>query len=244
MMLHPFAQDSLYVRMLALDTLEVEFFGKQSHAGMAPWNGINAVDAIMQGFDNMAMLRQQVLPSNRMHGIITDGGQAANVIPAHSAARLYARSVTRKQLEDLKIKMENCFKAAAKATGCTYKMSWGAKGPVEDVFMNTTLAEYYKELMERQGVKYLPRAEEEQIIGASTDMGNFSYAVPSIHPAFGIATTATNHTKEFADAAATEKAHELTLRAAKCLSLTAARVYLSEAFYKAAVVDFEKGKPE
>ncbi|CAO3588467.1 unnamed protein product [Absidia cylindrospora] len=242
MMLHPFAEDGLYANMLALDTLEVEFFGKQSHAGMAPWNGINAVDAIMQGFDNIAMLRQQILPTNRMHGIITDGGEAANVIPAHSAARFYARSVTRDQLADLKVRMENCFKAAAKATGCTYKMSWAPNGPVEDVFMNTTLAEYYKVLMEEQGVEYLPRAKEEQIIGASTDMGNFSYAIPCIHPAYGIDTTATNHTKEFAAAASTLKAHQNTLRAAKCLSLTAAHVYLSDTFYEAAVADFKKGK--
>ncbi|CAO3652345.1 unnamed protein product [Cunninghamella echinulata] len=244
MMLHPFAADSLYVRMLALDTLIVEFFGKSSHAGMAPWEGINAVDAIMQGFDNIAMLRQQIIPSNRMHGIITDGGKAANVIPDYSSAKFYARSLTRDQLAALKPKMENCFKAAAKATGCTYKMSWGPDGPVEDVFMNTPLAEYYKVLMEEQGIKYLSRVEEEQIIGASTDMGNFSYAVPSIHPAYGIDTTATNHTKEFAAAAGTEKAHKLTIDASKCLSITAAHTYLDDAFYEEVVTDFKKGKPQ
>ncbi|CAO3650959.1 unnamed protein product [Cunninghamella blakesleeana] len=244
MMLHPFAADSLYVRMLALDTLVVEFFGKSSHAGMAPWEGINAVDAIMQGFDNIAMLRQQTIPSNRMHGIITDGGKAANVIPDYSSAKFYARSLTRDQLAELKPKMENCFKAAAKATGCTYKMNWAPGGPVEDVFMNTPLAEYYKILMEEQGVNYIPRVDEEQIIGASTDMGNFSYAVPSIHPAYGIDTTATNHTKEFAAAAGTEEAHKLTIRASKCLSITAAHTYLDDAFYEDVVADFKKGKPQ
>ncbi|CAO3597019.1 unnamed protein product [Absidia cylindrospora] len=244
MMLHPFAEDGLYPGYLALDTIQVEFHGKQSHAGMAPWNGVNAVDAVMQGFDNIAMLRQQTLPSNRMHGIITHGGQAANVIPAYASAKLYARSLTKDQLTELKTKMENCFKAAAKATGCTVNMSWAESGPTDDVFMNTSLAEYYKALMEEQGVKYRPRAEEEQIVGGSTDMGNFSYAVPSIHPAFGIYTTATNHTREFAQAAGTAKAHQATLRAATCLSITAAHVYLSDAFYQSVLADFKKGKPQ
>ncbi|KAI8327957.1 hypothetical protein BC941DRAFT_445948 [Chlamydoabsidia padenii] len=244
MMLHPFAVGGLYARMLALDTLEVEFHGKSSHAGMAPWNGVNAVDAIMQGFDNIAMLRQQILPSNRMHGIITNGGQAANVIPAYASARFYARSLTRDQLADLKPRMENCFKAAAKATGCTYNLSWAPDGPVEDVFVNTPLADYFKKQMEEQGIRYLPRSEEEQIVSGSTDMGNFSYAVPSIHPAFAIHTNATNHTKEFAQAASTKVAHQDTLQAAKCLSLTAAKVYLSDDFYQSVLADFKKGKPQ
>ncbi|KAI8059589.1 hypothetical protein BC940DRAFT_313474 [Gongronella butleri] len=244
MMLHPFAQDGLYANMLALDTLIVEFFGKASHAGMAPWNGVNALDAMFAGLDNVAMLRQQTLPTNRMHGIITSGGKSANVIPDYSSAKCYARAVTRDQLAELKPKMENCFKAAARATGCQYKMYWAPYGPVDDVFMNTAMAECYKKHMEKEGVKFLPRSEEEKIASASTDMGNFSYEVPSIHPAFGIETTATNHTKEFANAARTEKAHELTLRAAKCLALTAADVFLSDSFFDQIVKDFEQGKPE
>ncbi|ORX48863.1 hypothetical protein DM01DRAFT_1326141 [Hesseltinella vesiculosa] len=244
MMLHPFALDGLYARMLALDTLVVEFFGRASHAGMAPWNGVNAVDAIMQGFDNLAMLRQQLLTSNRVHGIITNGGKAANVIPDFSSAKLYARALTRDQLAELKPKVENCFKGAAKSTGCQYKMYWAPYGPVDDVFMNAPLAECYKTFMEERGAKFLPRIDEENIHTGSTDMGNFSYEVPSIHPAFNIDTTATNHTKEFADAARTEKAHELTLRAAKCLAMTAANVYLSDNFYHDIVADFKKGKPQ
>ncbi|KAG1213948.1 hypothetical protein G6F35_010221 [Rhizopus arrhizus] len=244
MMLHPFARDSLYVRMLALDSLDVEFFGKASHAGMAPWNGVNALDALMQGFDNIGMLRQQTLSSNRIHGIIKKGGESANVIPAYASAHFYARSVTKAQLEELKVKIENCFKAAALATGCDIKLAWGPKGPVEDVFMNDALTGRYKYYMEQEGVRYKPREEEENEMGASTDMGNFSYAVPSIHPAFGLYVQAENHTKEFTKAARTIEAHNYTLRASKCLALTAAEVLLDDTLYERIVQDFKKGKPQ
>ncbi|CEI95746.1 hypothetical protein CU097_009653 [Rhizopus azygosporus] len=244
MMLHPFAKDGLYPNMLALDSLDVEFFGKASHAGMAPWNGINALDALMQAFDNIGMLRQQTLPTNRIHGIITKGGDAANVIPAYASAKFYARSLTKNQLAELKPKIENCFKAAALATGCQIKLSWGPLGPIDDVFMNDTLTAVYKTYMEDEGVSYLPRTEEEKITSGSTDMGNFSYVVPSIHPAFGICTDASNHSKEFTAAARTEIAHKRTLTAAKCLSFTAADVLLKDELYDQVVKDFKKGKAQ
>ncbi|GAA5809229.1 hypothetical protein MFLAVUS_002634 [Mucor flavus] len=244
MMLHPFAIDGLYGRMLALDTLEVEFFGKASHAGMAPWNGVNAVDALMQGFDNIGLLRQQTIPTDRLHGIITKGGNSPNVIPAYSSARFYARSITRNQLKALKPRVENCFKAAALATGCNYKLSWAPLGPVEDVFMNDAMTVDFKHYMEKEGIKYHTRTEEEQTSTGSTDMGNFSYVVPTIHPAYGIHTDAANHTKEFAAAARLPRAHQDTIRAAKCLAFTAAKVMTSDTFYQQVVDDFKKGKPQ
>ncbi|KAI9481584.1 MAG: hypothetical protein EXX96DRAFT_567309 [Benjaminiella poitrasii] len=244
MMLHPLTQDGLYNQMLALDSCDIEFFGKASHAGMAPWNGVNALDAMIQGFDSIGLLRQQVLPTDRLHGIITNGGKAANVIPDYTSAHFYARSLTRNQLKELKPRVENCFKAAAIASGCEIKIKWSSMGPVEDVFMNDAMAMKYKHYMEQEGIKFLPRSEEEQITSGSTDMGNFSYVVPTIHPGYGIHTTAANHTKEFAKAARTEVAHQDTLRAAKCLALTAAEVMMDDALYKQVVADFEKGKPQ
>ncbi|RCH92705.1 hypothetical protein CU098_007000 [Rhizopus stolonifer] len=244
MMLHPFADDSLYTTWLALDTFEVEYFGKASHAGMAPWNGINALDALMQGFDNIGMLRQQTLSTNRIHGIIKKGGESANVIPAYASAKFYARSATKDQLAELKPKIENCFKAAALATGCEIKYGWAELGPVDDVFMNDTLASSYKAYMEQRGVSFQPRSTEEKVTNASTDMGNFSYAVPAIHPAYGLNITAANHTKEFAEAARTPEAHQYTLRAATCLTLTATDVLLDDDFYERMIQDFKKGKPQ
>lgn len=180
----------------------------------------------------------------RVHGIITNGGAAANVIPAYASAHFYARSITKDQLKELKPRVDNCFKAAALATGCEIKMQWGKLGPVEDVFMNDAMALNYKHYMEQEGITYKSRFDEEQTSTGSTDMGNFSYAVPSIHPAYGIHTTAANHTKEFAAAAKTEVAHQDTLRAAKCLSMTAAEVMVDDKLYEQVVDDFKKGKPQ
>ncbi|OBZ88489.1 Peptidase M20 domain-containing protein 2 [Choanephora cucurbitarum] len=244
MMLHPFAKDSLYGKMLALDTLEVEFFGKASHAGMAPWNGINALDALMQSFDNVGLLRQQILPTDRVHGIITNGGKSANVIPDYASAKFMARSVTKNRLSELKEQVDRCFLSAARATGCTVSLKWAAIGPLDDVFMNDAMTATFQHYMEEEGITYPSKAKEEQLTLGSTDMGNFSYVVPSIHPGYGIHTDAANHTKEFAAAAGTEVAHQDTLRAAKCLSLTAAEILRDDKLYEQIVADFKKGKAQ
>ncbi|KAI8137775.1 hypothetical protein BJV82DRAFT_633981 [Fennellomyces sp. T-0311] len=242
MMLHPSPMDGIWGKMLALDSLDVEFFGKASHAGMAPWNGINALDAFMQGWNNVSMLRQQTLTSNRIHGIIKHGGNSANVIPDYASGKFYCRAVTHKELEELKVKVENCFKAAAGATGCQLKLTWAPYGAVDDVFQNDSLGETYKTYMTEEGGKFLPRSVEESIVSGTTDFGNFSNVVPGLHPGFYIATTAANHTKEFEKAARTEEAHALTLRAARSLSKTAATVFLDDAFYAHVRADFDKGK--
>ncbi|KAI7882986.1 hypothetical protein K492DRAFT_205689 [Lichtheimia hyalospora FSU 10163] len=244
MMIHPGPGDGLYVNYLALDSLTVEYFGKASHAGASPWEGINAVDAMMQAWDNISMLRQQTLTTNRIHGVITNGGKSANVIPDYASCTFLARSLTKAQLVELKAKMENCFKAAALATGCEIKLQWAAKGPVDDVFQNEPLAETYKHFMEAQGIEFLPKSVEEAVAGGSTDMGNFSYDVPTIHPFFGIGTTAPNHTIEFTKAAITEEAHNATLIAAECLAKTAACVYVDDQLYEQACAFFAKGKPQ
>ncbi|CDH51189.1 aminoacylase 1-like protein 2 [Lichtheimia corymbifera JMRC:FSU:9682] len=244
MMIHPGPGDGLYVNYLALDSVTVEYFGKASHAGQAPWDGINAVDAMMQAWDNVSMLRQQTLTTNRIHGIITNGGKSANVIPDYASCSFIARSLTKAQLAELKTKIENCLKAAAVATGCNIKIQWALKGPTDDVFQNEPLAETYKHYMEAQGIKFLPKSVEEGVAGGSTDMGNFSYVVPTIHPFFGIGTTAPNHTVEFAKATITEEAHKATLVAAECLAKTAASVFLDDQLYQQACAFFAKGKPQ
>ncbi|KAF7723196.1 hypothetical protein EC973_002271 [Apophysomyces ossiformis] len=255
MMLHPFARDGVFTRMLAIDTLYVEYFGKASHAGMAPWNGINALDALMQAWDNVSMLRQQTLPTNRIHGIITNGGKSPNVIPDYASANFYARALNREQLKELSSKLNKCFEAAAVATGCQLKLRWvgAVDGTVDiskennsssscciDVFQNDTLGYQYIKYMEEEGVKMPAREETEKEVSGSTDMGNVSYTLPSLHPGFAIGTTATNHTVEFSDAARTEPAHEYTLRAARSLSKTAAAVLLDNELFEQVVADFKK----
>ncbi|KAI9249546.1 hypothetical protein BY458DRAFT_525552 [Sporodiniella umbellata] len=238
MMLHPLPLDALYMKMLALDSVHVEFFGKASHAGQAPWEGINALDALMQGFDNIALLRQQTLPTNRIHGIIKNGGDSPNVIPAYASGLFYARSIKKQELVELKTHLENCLRAAALATGCQVKMTWA--GAVDDVVNNSPLMALFQHTMEHAGVTYPPRSEQEKQVAGSTDMGNFSYAVPAIHACYGLHIDAPNHTREFADAAKTLTSHRYTLRAAHSLALTAAHTLLDEALYKRILSDFEK----
>ncbi|KAJ2962902.1 hypothetical protein NQZ79_g1934 [Umbelopsis isabellina] len=242
MMLHPMPLDGIYAPMLALDSVKVEYFGKPSHAAAAPFNGRNAVDALMQAYNNIAMVRQQTLPTNRVHGIVTDGGNAPNIIPDYAAGFFYARSVKREQLYALKDQIDNCFKAAAIATETDVKIQWGQEGIVEDVFQNTTLADNYVELMTQEGVKFHSREWEEQQATGSTDFGNISYAVPGLHPGFKIVTDGPNHSHEFTLAARTEDSHWRTLRAAKCLTITAARIATDDLLFEKVLEDFAKGK--
>ncbi|KAH8549592.1 hypothetical protein BGW37DRAFT_107593 [Umbelopsis sp. PMI_123] len=244
MMLHPSPLEGVYGLMLALDSVTVEYFGKPSHAAGAPFNGRNAVDALMQAYNNIAMLRQQTLPTNRVHGIVTNGGSAPNIIPEYSSGFFYARSVTREQLKTLKEKINDCLEAAAIATETTVKYQWGKDGIVEDVFQNDTLAAHFMDFMENEGVKFEPKEWQEKQASGSTDFGNISYAVPGLHPSFKIVTKGPNHSYEFTEAARTEDAHWRTLRASKCLTLTAAKVMTDDKVYEKVVADFVKGKQE
>jgi metal-dependent amidase/aminoacylase/carboxypeptidase family protein len=133
----------------------------------------------------------------RIHGIIKHGGDSPNVIPAYTSGKFYARAQTKNQLTELRPRVENCFKAAAKATQCQVKLHWADVGPLDDVFMNDTMTLRFKKYEEEQGITFDSRSDEEQTTTGSTDFGNFSYVVPGIHPAYGIHTTAANHTRGY-----------------------------------------------
>lgn len=180
----------------------------------------------------------------RVHGIITNGGEAPNVTPSYVSASYRARSLTKNQLKSLKTRVEQCFKGAAYASGCEVKVKWREMGSIDDVFMNDAMTANFKSYMENEGITYKDRTQEEQMVVASTDFGNVSYTVPSIHPMYAIHTDAGNHTAEFTDASKTETAHKDTLRASKCLAMTAADVLTDDDLYKQVVADFEKGKPQ
>lgn len=125
MMLHGANADVVYPAFLALDTVEVEFFGKASHASASPWEGVNALDAAVQAYTNIAMMRQQMHPSQRVHGIIKDGGKAANIIPDYTKSVYTVRAPKFGEVEVLKKRVEKIFNAAANSTGCTVKLTWG-----------------------------------------------------------------------------------------------------------------------
>lgn len=219
MMVHPESNDVAVVSALALKTIRVEFFGKPAHASAGPSMGINALDAVILSFNNINALRQQIRSNSRIHGIITDGGQAANIIPAHTAAEFYIRAADDNYLDELVQKVINCFNGAATATGArlVYKIDELSYASMRN---NITLAQLYVDNMRTIGREVrLPQINT--LAGAgSTDMGNVSQITPSIHPYLAIAPENVHvHTPEFTVATASENGIDGMCDAAKALAM-------------------------
>jgi amidohydrolase len=214
----------------AIQSVFVTYQGRNAHAAGRPWDGLNALDALIHAFNGISLLRQQMRPTARVHGIITDGGKAPNIIPDETGAHFYVREISMPRLDELRPRVQACFEAAAMATGTELEARW--QGHVySDMLSSSPLAESYEEHAATLGMDVDP---EPRLGGGSTDMGNVTYVVPGIHPSFGIEADAANHTAGFTDAAATESAHAETLRAAKALALTALDLYSDEAKIAAA----------
>ncbi len=218
MMAHPGAHDTTTTRALACQALEVEFFGKAAHAAARPEAGINALDAILNSFAAINSLRQHIKDKARIHGIITDGGEAANVVPAHSAGTFLVRAEDDASLAELKGRVINCFIGAATASGARLEYQWGdiRYAPLRN---NLTLARLFRQNMQSLGRK-VKLSDSSQAFG-STDMGNVSQLVPSIHPRVAIAPEEVLiHSPQFAKAAASERGIKGLLDAAKALAMT------------------------
>ena len=218
MMVHPSTHDTATTKALACISLDVEFFGREAHAAAHPEDGINALEAVIQSFTAINSLRQHIKERARIHGIITDGGQAVNVVPAHSAADFLVRARDDAYLDELKRKVLNCFKGAAAATGCRLKYRWG-RGQYAPMRNNLTLARLFIENMRLAG-RRVEMENPDQSFG-STDMGNVSQLVPSIHPSVAVAPADVSiHSPRFAAAAASEAGIQGMIDAAKALALT------------------------
>lgn len=218
MMVHPSILNIAMERMLASSSLEVEFFGKAAHAAVQPSQGINALEAIILAFNSINSLRQHIQEQARIHGIITDGGEAPNVVPAHSAATFIIRAPDYAYLEELQGKVLNCFKGASLASGARLKYRWGDKvyAPIKN---NVALAKLFSDNLESMGRRL--DVFDLQIPFGSSDMGNVSQVVPSIHPMVAIVSPKVSlHSVEFASAAASEAGHQGLLDAAKAMAMT------------------------
>ncbi|KAI7817714.1 hypothetical protein BC939DRAFT_402301 [Gamsiella multidivaricata] len=244
MMLHGSSSDVIYPAFLALDTVDVEFFGKASHASASPWEGINALDATVLTYTNIGLMRQQMRPQQRVHGIIKDGGKAANIIPDYTRSTYTVRAPKYSEVKVLKKRVEKIFKGAATATGCTVKLTWG--NPYKDIRTNGHLTRKFEQYMNAQGVHYPSKEEQLSKVSGSTDMGNVTYALPGIHPMFNILNlegkedpSINLHTKDFAAAAAQPIGHIATMRAAKGLAITGLECILDEGFLKSVKREFE-----
>ena len=218
MMVHPGVYNAATSRTIAREAVEVEFFGKAAHASVAPEMGINALEAMILSFNNINSLRQHIKDKARIHGIITDGGVAANIVPEHSAGTFLVRAEDDDYLEELKEKVINCFAGAATATGARLEYKW------EDIryaamHNNITLARLFKQNLESVGRK-VHLSDPSKSFG-STDIGNVSQRAPSIQGFVAIAPEEVLfHTPQFAEAAASEAGFRGLVDAAKALAMT------------------------
>ncbi|MEA2662838.1 MAG: hypothetical protein QOH08_2410 [Chloroflexota bacterium] len=218
MMFHPADADVLDPLMVSLRVLQIEFRGKAAHAAASPYAGVNALDALMLGWSAMSALRQLVRSDSRIHGIITDGGQASNIIPERAAAKIVVRAADPAYLGDLRRRVLACFEGAATATGCELRYEWGES--MDMVTTNQPMAAAFLANARGLGRDLGPRRAGET--SGSTDMGNISSLIPSIHPFLSVSETRVPwHSREFAAVARTPRALETMHVAAKALAFTA-----------------------
>lgn len=223
MMFHPSARTILWKRALARRKLFIEFFGKSAHAASHPEKGISALDASLLTFQNINALREHIGDDARIHGIITEGGDAPNIVPDHSASLFYVRALDDDACDNLLEKVQNCARAAALATGAEVQMEM--QGAYRSLRTNMPLAEAFRGNLEALGWTF-EDVDPTAHIG-STDMGDVSHVTNTIHPYLGIGPEElVGHSTEFAEAAISEKGHRAMIDAAKALAATAADVLL------------------
>ncbi|MGW7551690.1 amidohydrolase [Streptomyces rimosus] len=217
MMVHPGPADDFGGTSRASREVQAEYRGRAAHAAIAPYDGVNAADACVIAQTALALLRQQLPDGVRMHGIVTHGGDRTNVIPALARVSWQLRADTLDELEALWPRVRACFEAGAVATGCELTLTEPAAA-YADLRQDAWLGDTYARHVRALGRTPEPAAS----IGASTDMGNVSHALPAIHPTIGLGCAARPHTAEFAAAAVGEQADRAVLDAALALARTAA----------------------
>jgi amidohydrolase len=216
-----------YVRMLANVKMRVYFTGKEAHAAIAPWDGVNALDAVCLSYNAIAMLRQQIRPYERIHGVFRSAGDRPNVTPANCCVEYYVRSDTRAHAQRLWERVEKCFEGAAIATGCEVRSE--ALNSYADVRPSTALCRAFVDAMPAGTIHY---DEPADFLAGSTDMGDVTYACPGFHGAFGIDTKEgeANHTKGFATAAGTKESFERAIEWGKGMALVGWKVLTDDQF--------------
>lgn len=236
MMAHPSSKRMVSRVFLGLIRLNLYFKGKPSHAAAYPEEGINALDAVIQTFNSISALRQQLRSDVRVHGIITDGGVAPNIIPEKTSASFYVRAKDLEELYSVKEKVLNCARGAALATGCLLTVEEGAdmNAPMN---INKALADICRKQMQ-----FLSLEEDDFPMdknAGSSDIGNVSQVLPTIHPHILLRRGINIHTREFADATITEDGKNAIMEGAKCLALTAVELIMDKEALEKVKTDFE-----
>ncbi len=220
MMVHPAPFEVLEFQIIAATSFDIRYTGRAAHSSAFPELGINAADALVVAQTAIGLLRQHIRSTDRVHGIVTKGGDAVNVVPDDAAGQWMARSTTLRELDDLVPKVLRCFEAGALATGATLDVT--RYPPYAEMRHDAGLLDAYRANAEALGRTFPDLGEAGRRITASTDMGNVSHRIPSIHPMVGIDSAgAVNHQPEFAAACATESADRAAIDGAVALAWTA-----------------------
>jgi amidohydrolase len=225
MMVHPAPMDMVQMQCLAVAHIDVEFHGKEAHASAFPEQGLNAGDALTVSQVAIGLLRQHFRGRDQVHGIVTKGGEAPNIVPAHTSAKYYIRSDTLAHLDRLSPKVMRCFEAGALATGTKMEVRH-VSAPYSEFTADVGMSAVYRANAEALGRRFLPGSG---MGGGSTDMANISLALPAIHPMVGIdSLPAVNHQPEFTAACITPAADKALLDGAVGMAWTTVDLAVSD----------------
>ncbi|HET9489528.1 MAG TPA: M20 family metallopeptidase [Methylomirabilota bacterium] len=239
LMIHGRSGTRVWRPSLGIVKVKAEFFGRAAHASSWPWRGVNALNAVIQLFVALDAMRQQLRPDARVHGVIVNGGAQPNIIPEHTSADFYLRSLDRTYCFELLRRFQACADGAATATGCTAKVT---ADPVvhEPLRPNATMARLFARNLALIDVSEDP--EDGDAGYGSTDCGNLSHAVPTIHPYVRISPDGVpGHSREFAEWARSPMARAGILVGAKALAMTALDLLASPDALRQAKDDFARG---
>ena len=239
MMIHPAGVNIASMPCICVAEVEVIYHGKSAHASAMPHKGINALDGPLLAYQAISNLRQHIRASERIHGIITEGGAAPNIVPDRSTGQFYVRAANERDLAALKPRVQACFEAGAKGSGCEVEVNWAGVDYL-DLNTNWPLADQFQEHAESLGREFVPFDDAVKFGAGSTDMGNVSYRVPSIHPMLAVAPpNVVIHNPEFEKWAGSEKGDLACLDGAKALALTTADYLLSPGLQEQAAHAYE-----
>jgi len=239
MMIHPSNLNLVTMPCIAISEVEVTYRGRAAHAAAMPYRGLNALDAVVTAYQAIAQLRQHIKQTERIHGIITEGGLAPNIVPERASCRFYVRAADIHELAELKKRVHACFEAGALATGCAAEIDWGDHDYL-DLKTNWPMAKAFEKNAEALGREFYPFDEIPAGFAGSTDMGNVSHRLPSIHPMLAVAPAGVIiHNAEFARWAASEKGDAAVIEGAKALAMTALDLMTDPALLAGAKADFD-----
>ena len=242
LMIHPAGVNLATMPSICIAEVEVIYHGKASHASAMPHKGINALDGLLLAYQAISNLRQHIRSTERIHGIVEEGGSAPNIVPDRTVGQFYVRAANEKDLAKLKPRVQACFEAGATGSGCTVEVNWTGVDYL-DLNTNWPLADRFRHHAELLGRSFVDHEQALKFGAGSTDMGNVSYRFPSMHPMLAVAPpSVVIHNPEFAQWARSEKGDAAVIDGAKALAQTAAEYLLSPELQRQSAEAFELSK--